>query len=211
MSSMEKQQPTRIQQANREMILAAALPVFSAHGFRAATVDGIAAAAGMSKPNLLYYFRRKEDIYAAVLERTLEIWLDPLERLDAAGDPEAELARYITVKLQMSADAPDASRLFANEILHGAPVIGEFLGGRLKRLVRDKAAIVEGWMADGRLAPMDPVHLIFMIWAITQHYADFAVQVRAIVGPEAEEPDFRDTTAHNVLALVMNGLRPRAG
>ena len=211
MEGVRKQQRTRIQQANREMIVAAALPVFSAHGFKAATVDAIATAAGMSKPNLLYYFRRKEDIYSAVLERTLEIWLDPLERLDADGDPEAELSRYIAVKLQMSADAPEASRLFANEILHGAPVIGDFLSGRLRRLVGDKAAIIERWMDEGRLARMDPVHLVFMIWAITQHYADFAVQVRAIVGENAENPAFRESTTCNVLALVMNGLRPRSG
>ena len=181
------------------------------HGARGATLQEVATAVGLNTTSVTYYFRRKEDIYSAVLERTLEIWLDPLERLDADGDPEAELSRYIAVKLQMSADAPEASRLFANEILHGAPVIGDFLSGRLRRLVGDKAAIIERWMDEGRLARMDPVHLVFMIWAITQHYADFAVQVRAIVGESAEHPAFRESTTRNVLALVMNGLRPRSG
>jgi len=196
---------TRIQRANRELILAAALPVFSADGFKGATVDRIAAAAGMSKPNLLYYFRRKDDIYAAVLERTLDAWLEPLEALNPAGEPELELARYIRIKLRMSLEAPEASRLFANEVLAGAPVIGDVLRGRLRRLVADKAGVIAGWMDAGRLHRMDPTHLIFMIWAMTQHYADFAVQVEAITGPAA---DASGAAADTILTLVLRGLRP---
>src|SRR3712207_6187605 len=119
-----KRQPrTRIQAINRELILDAALEVFSRLGFRGATVDQIAAQAGMSKPNLLYYFRRKEDIYVALLERTLEVWLEPLRSLDAQGDPLSEIGRYIHLKLDMSRDNPKASRLFGNEILDRKSVV----------------------------------------------------------------------------------------
>ncbi len=130
---------TRIQARNKELILAAALDVFSASGFRGATVDQIAAKAEMSKPNLLYYFRRKEDIYVALLEHTLSDWLEPLRELDPAGDPLTELARYISAKMQMSEASPKASRLFANEILHGAPMIEKFLKGPLRQLVAEKS------------------------------------------------------------------------
>src|SRR6476620_4467621 len=109
------QAKTRIQAINEDIILAAALEVFSAFGYRGSTVDQIAARAGMSKPNLLYYFRRKEDIYVAVLERTLAVWLEPLKLLDRKGDPLEEISRYIRAKLKLSRDEPKASRLFANE------------------------------------------------------------------------------------------------
>ena len=102
--------------------------------------------------------------------------------LDPAGDPIEEIGRYIDAKLEMSRTRPEASRLFANEILHGAPAIGDFLRGPLKALVDEKAAVIDGWIADGRLAPIDPRHLIMMIWAVTQHYADFDVQVQAVLG-----------------------------
>src|SRR5215212_9223618 len=125
---------TRIQTQNEQLILDAALEVFSAYGFRGSTVDQIASKCGLSKPNLLYYFRRKEDIYVALLEHTLTDWLEPLRTLDAAGDPIEELSRYIRAKVRMSRDNPKASRLFANEILHGAPMIGKFLKGPLKEL-----------------------------------------------------------------------------
>jgi TetR/AcrR family transcriptional regulator len=200
--------PTRIQQKNRKLILDAALQVFSSHGFRAATVDRIAAAAGMSKPNLLYYFPSKEAIYLAVLEDTLAEWLQPLAELDPTGDPIEEIGRYIEVKLELSCTRPEASRLFANEILHGAPAIGAFLCGPLKQLVDEKAAVISGWIADRRLAAVDPYHLIFTIWAVTQHYADFDVQVRAVLGETAGAHP-AELAGPSLARLFFDGLRPR--
>jgi TetR/AcrR family transcriptional regulator len=200
---------TRIQGINRRIILDAALEVFSAYGFRGSTVDQIAAKAGMSKPNLLYYFPRKQDIYVTVLEDTLEGWLKPLADLDPDGDPVEELRRYITAKLTMSAENPEASRLFANEILHGAPAISEFLKTHLKNLVEDKAAVIRHWVGEGRLAPVDPYHLIFVIWATTQHYADFDVQIRAVLGSQVNRPGYWEQTAQAVLTIILNGIRPR--
>jgi TetR/AcrR family transcriptional regulator len=199
---------TRIQRKNRKAILDAALDVFSSSGFRGSTIDRIAEKAGMSKPNLLYYFGSKEEIYVSVLEETLEEWLQPLAELDPAGDPIAEISRYVEAKLEISRTRPEASRLFANEILHGAPGIGEFLSGPLKALVDEKAAVISNWIAEGRLAPVDPRHLLFMIWAVTQHYADFDVQIRAVLGgaPLAADPT-RGAMA-TITQVFFSGLRP---
>jgi TetR/AcrR family transcriptional regulator len=197
---------TRIQEANEEKILDAALEVFSTYGFRGATVDQIAALAGMTKPNLLYYFRRKEDIYLAVLNRTHEMWLQPLEHLSADGDPATEIAAYVDRKLEMSRDNPKASRLFAMEIIQGAPILGSILRDRLRRLVDDKAAVIEGWIRDGRLAPVDPRHFIFMIWATTQHYADFETQIAAVLGPAAAGPGLFDTAKATLDRVLLHGV-----
>ncbi len=197
---------TRIQAANEEKILDAALEVFSTWGYRGATVDQIAALAGMTKPNLLYYFRRKEDIYLAVLERTHEMWLEPLEHLDPAGDPATEIAAYVDRKLEMSRENPKASRLFAMEILQGAPVLGATLSGRLKTLVNEKAAVIEGWIGAGRLAPVDPHHLIFMIWATTQHYADFDAQIRAVLGQRTGARDHFETAKATMDHVFLHGI-----
>ncbi len=197
---------SRIRAANTGIILDAALEVFSAYGYRGSTVDQIAARAGMSKPNLLYYFRRKEDIYVAVLERTLAVWLEPLKLLDRKGDPLEEISRYISAKLKLSRETPKASRLFANEVLHGATAIGKFLSGPLKALVDDKARVIRAWARQGKIAPVDPYHLIFAIWAMTQTYADFDVQVRAIVGDDGK----RFAAAERALnRIVRDGLAPR--
>ena len=183
---------TRIQKKNTDAILEAALEVFSANGFRGATVDMIANEAGLSKPNLLYYFASKEAIHAAVLERLLGTWLDPLRALDPAGDPLLEILGYMHRKLDLARDYPRESRLFANEIVQGAPRILTVLQSDLKDLVDEKAKVIATWGAEGRITPVDPYHLIFSIWSMTQHYADFDVQVHAILGPDHDPyPDAR--------------------
>ena len=195
---------TRIQKKNRETILDAALEVFSQHGFRGATLDMIAAAAGLSKPNLLYYFPSKEAIHVTLLSELMDAWLDPLRDLDAGGDPMQELRGYIRRKLQMSREFPRESRLFANEIVQGAPRMQDALATDLKALVDEKAAVIRGWAQAGRIADVDPHHLIFSIWALTQHYADFDAQVRAVLGdgrdPLAEAEGFIDTLFTRLLA-----------
>lgn len=175
---------TRIQEKNRATILEAALDVFSQNGFRGATLDQIAKAAGLSKPNVLYYFPSKEAIHRELLAGLMDTWLEPLKALNDDGDPIEELLDYVERKLEMSRDMPRESRLFAGEVLQGAPRFGEFVAGPLKALVDEKAALIRHWAAQGRIAPVDPYHLIFSIWASTQHYADFDVQVRAILQPE---------------------------
>jgi TetR/AcrR family transcriptional regulator len=175
---------SRIQQKNRELILDAALEVFSLHGFRGATLDQIAEGAGLSKPNLLYYFPSKEEVHTALLTGLLDTWLDPLRAMDPGGEPLQEILGYVRRKLDLARDFPRESRLFANEILQGAPRMRAAIEGDLRRLVEEKAAVLGRWMDEGRIARVDPVHLVFSIWALTQHYADFDVQVRAVLGPE---------------------------
>ena len=200
---------TRIQAEKREQILEAALDVFSTHGFRGATIDQIASAAGMSKPNLLYYFRRKEDVFTALIQRLLDTWLAPLRELDDDGDPLGELRGYIRRKIEMARDYPRESRIFANEILQGAPRISGMLEGELKQLVDEKALVVRGWMRSGRIARTDPYHLIFSIWATTQHYADFDVQVRAVLGPDRGGDGRFEDAARFLEQLYVDGLRPK--
>lgn len=174
---------TKIQQRNRSAILDAALEVFSSQGFRGATLDQIAEGAGLSKPNLLYYFPSKEAIHAELLGGLMDVWLDPLRKINPAGDPYAEIIAYVRRKLEMSREMPRESRLFANEILQGAPRMMTGIEGPLKTLVDEKAAVIGTWMAAGQIRQSDPYHLLFSIWALTQHYADFDVQVRAVLGP----------------------------
>lgn len=196
---------TRIQAKNSETILEAALEVFSAQGFRGATLDQIAEVAGLSKPNLLYYFPSKEAMHRALLTRMLDTWLDPLREMDARGDPVEEILGYVRRKMELSRDFPRESRLFANEILQGGPRIREAIEGDLKALVDEKAHVLQGWMDQGRIARLPPHHLIFSVWALTQHYADFDMQVRAVLGeghdPLAEAGEYLETLFRKLLAV----------
>jgi TetR/AcrR family transcriptional regulator len=200
---------TRIQREKQEVILEAALDVFSREGFRGATIDQIAEAAGMSKPNLLYYFPRKEEIYARLMAEMLDIWLAPLREIDSSGDPVPELRSYLRRKLEMSRDYPRQSRLFANEMLQGAPRVLDTLSTDLKSLVDEKATVFETWMAAGKIRRTDPYHLIFSIWATTQHYADFDVQVRAVLGKDRGGEGRFEDAARYLENLFLFGLLPK--
>jgi len=204
------QRRTRIQEEKEEVILEAALEVFSVSGFRGTTIDQIAEAAGMSKPNLLYYFRTKEAMHRSLIDRVLFTWLEPLRAFDALGNPENEIRSYIRRKLEMARDFPRESRLFANEVLQGAPHIEDELKGPLKELVDEKAEVIRVWAKAGKIAKCDPYHLIFSIWSTTQHYADFDVQVRAVLGQgQSGEGRFEDA-ARFLEQLFIDGLRVRA-
>jgi TetR/AcrR family transcriptional regulator len=177
--------PSRIQQRNRILILDAALEVFSRHGYRGATLDQIAKQAGLSKPNILYYFGGKEDIHVTLLNQLMKAWLDPLKEMNPNGDPIKELLGYVHRKLDMALELPRESRLFANEILQGAPRMGPHLLADLKPLFDEQSRVISNWMDAGKIARCDPGHLLFSIWATTQHYADFAAQTEVLL-PEDE-------------------------
>lgn len=184
MASEPAKKPSRIQIRNRRRIMDAALEVFSQHGYRGATLDQIADEAGMSKPNLIYYFDGKAAIHVALLNALMEEWLAPLAEMDEGGDPLDEILTYVRRKMDMSRRYPRESKLFANEIIQGAPRMGPHLETGLKPLFDEKCALIRGWIEEGRLAPTDPQQLIFSIWAITQHYADFEAQVRVLIPNE---------------------------
>ena len=178
---------TRIQRKNVSTILDAALVVFSQAGFRGATLDQIALEAGLSKPNLLYYFPSKEAIHTELLSGLMDVWLAPLRVIDEHGEPVEEIVNYVLRKLEMARELPRESRLFANEIIQGAPRIIDQIEGELRELVDEKSAVIQGWIDGGNIAALDPKHLLFSIWATTQHYADFDVQVRGILQPNSNE------------------------
>jgi TetR/AcrR family transcriptional regulator len=194
-----------IRQANRERILGAAEAVFARAGFNGATMAAIADAAGLPKANLHYYFGSKHALYREVLASTLHEWLVPMDGLVPEADPRDALERYLRAKLALSAARPDASRVFANELLHGAPVLGEMLRTELRAMVRRKAAVIEGWIAAGRMAKVDPVHLFFTMWAATQTYADFDVQVRAVLGRSRLTARDHERAADHVVSLILRG------
>lgn len=184
--------PSRIQIENRQRIRDAALGLFATYGFRGTTLDQIAAACGMHKPNLIYYYDSKEAIHIDLLNTLMTEWLSPLDAMDPEGDPLEEILEYIRKKMEMSRLYPRESRLFANEIVQGAPRMLPHLERTLKPLFDQQCRIIDRWMAEGKLANMHPAHLIFSIWAVTQHYADFEAQIAVLLPGEDRFADGAD-------------------
>ncbi|MDT7518868.1 TetR/AcrR family transcriptional regulator [Rhodoferax sp. TBRC 17660] len=194
-----------IRRANEALILSAAEKVFARAGFGGATMAAIAEASGLPKANLHYYFGSKEVLYRAVLAQILSDWLVPTHGITVDADPRTALEQYIRAKMELSAQRPDGSKVWANELLHGAPVVKELLATDLRQLTLEKAAVVQAWVDAGRIAPVDGMHLFFTIWAATQTYADFDVQVCAVMDQEMlGEQDFERATQH-LVSFILRG------
>ena len=203
--SPEAQSKGLIRQTNEALILLAAEKVFARAGFGGATMAAIAEGSGLPKANLHYYFGSKDVLYRAVLARILNDWLVPTLGITRDAEPRAALEEYIRAKMELSSQRPDGSKVFANELLHGAPVVKELLSTELRQLVIDKAAVVQGWIDAGRMAPVDATHLFFTIWATTQTYADFDVQVSAVLGMESLSAKEHARATEHVVALILRG------
>jgi len=186
-------------------ILAAAEAVFARAGFAGATMAEIAEAAGIPKANLHYYFRTKDSLYQAVLDNTLTLWLSQTDSITSDSDPATALGDYIRAKMRLTATHPDASRVFANEMLHGAPHIGDYLRNELKTLVDQKARVLEQWAQQGRMDAVDPRHLFFTIWAATQTYADFQPQVCAVLGKARLSRAELERATDQLVRLILKG------
>ncbi len=195
----------QIRQANEALILAAAERVFAGAGFGGATMAAIAEAAGLPKANLHYYFGSKQELYRTVLAETLQDWLEPTLVITPEADPRTAIETYIRAKMALSLQRPHASRVFANELLHGAPVAKALLATDLRNLVLTKAEVIAQWVREGRMAAVDPVHLFFTIWAATQTYADFEVQVCAVLGQTELGPDNQSRATEHVVSLILRG------
>jgi TetR/AcrR family transcriptional regulator len=200
-----------IRQTSVEHILAATEPVFAKYGYEGATMAQLAAAAGLPKANLHYYFGTKEGLYRAVLEGILALWLDDAaEWIVPERHPAEGFNGYVRAKMAHSRERPDASRIFAGELLRGAPRIMMYLGIELRNRVTELASVIEGWTARGLMDAVHPVHLLFNIWAMTQTYADFDVQIRAVLGKVSiDDAEFAVAT-ETVVAMVLKGCGVRA-
>ncbi|SFX61859.1 TetR/AcrR family transcriptional regulator [Marinospirillum alkaliphilum] len=195
----------KIREDNLQLILSAAEEEFGLHGYKGTAIQNIADRAGLPKANIVYYFASKENLYKAVLNKIISAWNDVFEKATAEDDPAAVLDALIRRKVQQSIDNPRASRIFAMEIIQGAPHHKDYLRKELRQWVRERAAVIETWITQGRMRAVDPVHLIFMIWSTTQHYADFEAQVLTVMNRAEYEPEDVQAIADTLSGIILRG------
>ncbi|HEY5718535.1 MAG TPA: TetR/AcrR family transcriptional regulator [Motiliproteus sp.] len=206
-------QAGRIRRERCAAILAAAEQEFAQHGFRGTSTQAIADGCGLAKAQVHYYYETKEVLYRALLEQILNDWNCPLDGVSAEDDPATVLSQYIHAKLRLSWERPERSRVFAAEVMRGAPALREYLHREQRAWVDRFSAAIEGWIAQGRMRPLDPLQLIFMLWSVTQHYADYEAQVLLFMQSEQlSEADLEQITVQ-VTSLFLQGcgIEPAAG
>lgn len=203
---MEQKKSTQ----KRHQLLAAALDVFSQYGFNGASLDEIAQLAKMHKSNIFYYYENKEALYVEVLTTVMQKWLAPLQVLKAELEPAEALTEYLIQKIEVSRHQPKASKLYALEIIQGAPHILAILKGPLKKLFKRKAKVISTWQEQGKIsAEIDPELLILNIWGVTQNYADFSTQIEMLTGKTLRNRSMYQRSIEHTVHLILYGITPR--
>ncbi len=195
----------RIRLDNEAKILAAAELEFSERGYGGASMDRIAVQAGIPRTNVHYYFNNKLDLYMTVLTGIVDLWNEAFNQITPDDDPGIALSGYISAKIQYSRSNPRASKIFASEIIHGAPNLTAYLNKDFRVWLREKAQVIQSWVDAAKMDAVDPFYLIFLIWGSTQHYADFAVQVNSVLGKKKLSKKDYDAVTANLTHIILKG------
>jgi TetR/AcrR family transcriptional regulator len=194
-----------IRKKNKALILNAAKKEFVTFGFKGASIKRIAERANIPRANIHYYFANKMELYQELLSNIVSIWNSKFDSLNIDDDPQTALSAYIRSKVMHSRDDPDASRIFASEIIHGAPVLNDYLSTDFKLWVQTKVDVIQYWIKQGLIDDINPYHLLFLIWGATQHYADFNVQVLAAMGKQKMDISSFEAVVESITTIVLKG------
>lgn len=198
---------SRVREAHEAKILSVAEDIFAQFGYNGTAIEAIAERAGMSKQNMLYYFPSKEALYLRVLASILDLWLEKMVLLDQDGDdPATMLGNYIRGKIELSRIQPNGSKVFANEIINGAPYLKSHLQSKLVPILDADVNLVRSWIADGKMDPIDPYHLFFVIWSATQTYADFSIQIQLSLKKEQLDVEDFQGASDFLTHMVLKGI-----
>ncbi|TYK66630.1 TetR/AcrR family transcriptional regulator [Colwellia echini] len=199
-----KKEATR--EKNQQLILTAAEKLFSQLGYDGASMSMIAQEAEVPKANVLYYFKNKDNLYEAVFDRIIVTWNLGLKDISVDDDPAEVLYNYIKSKVTLAISQSMQSRLFATEIIRGAPYLQGYMRKNTRPWMREKCQILQAWMDAGKMDQIDPSHLLFSIWANSQYYADFQAEVLLLLNKlEYEDSDIEGIT-HSIAQITLKGV-----
>lgn len=204
-TSIASKRTGRIRQKNEELILSAAAEEFARYGYKGTSMNAIALRAALPKANLHYYFNNKLGLYVEVMRNILELWDNAFDNLTAEDDPATALADYIRTKMEFSRKQPQASKIFAMEVISGCECLSEHFNEDYREWFRSRAAVFQAWSDAGKMDPIDPMHLIFLIWSSTQHYADFSDQIRRITGQRRVTKDDFARGTETLIRVILKG------
>jgi TetR/AcrR family transcriptional regulator len=196
--------PGRIRTRMLAAIHEAAVQVFARDGYQGASTQAIADAAGISKPQLHYYIGSKEALYTRILQEIVDDWISVFGFAEAKYGPARVISDYVRRKMIFSFDHPERSRIFTAEIMRGAPVLQTLMGTSHRR-TEQAVAVLQNWIDAGLMAPVDPLLLMFHVWSITQHYADYQHQVAFFRGPSAHTAADREKLIAEVTQFILRG------
>lgn len=190
---------------NIQKILDAAENEFVKHGYKGTTIQSISDTAGLPKSNIHYYFSNKAKLYNELLMNIVLRWNENFTNVTADDDPTEILELYIRTKIKQALLYPNASKIYATEIIQGAPHMNEFLRADTRKWLKTNCKIIESWIVQGKMNKVDPEQLFFLIWSSTQHYADFEAQISTISDKDNYKIDDIDHISQFLCHMILSG------
>ncbi|WP_320203870.1 TetR/AcrR family transcriptional regulator [Agrobacterium rosae] len=195
-----------IRAENEALIIKAAEEIFATYGYRGASISVIAQKAGVPKANIYHYFDTKEDLYRHVLKRTHKSWEEAADALTDIIEPVEALTAYIHRKMDISRERYFASKVFATEVMQGAPMLGDYIESEIKPWTEREVERIRKWISSGALREIEPIYLLMMIWATTQNYADFEHQIRILNGGKPLSDSQFACAKDTVTTIILRGV-----
>ena len=195
----------QIREQNQQQILAAAEHEFIKQGFKGATMQNIADRAGLPKANVHYYFKSKKNLYRAVLTTIIDEWNEGLVSMTVNSDPKTVITEFIQVKLEQAFAHPNRHKLFALEVINGAPHLQGFMATTMKAWAADKVEVMKAWHSQGKISIADPLQLLFLIWASTQRYAEFETEILGLMDKAAYDEQDKQRALDFLVPFILRG------
>lgn len=196
----------RIRERNMRLIIKAGVEIFARKGFDGTRIIEIAEQSGLPKANVYYYFSSKEEIYTAIIAHLIASWDDALKHITADREPSDAFRAYIRAKLEYTRKNIAESRLFASEIIQGARFLKKKDRQHMQKVTDERVKVIEGWIAAGKMVPVDARHLFIMLWAATQFYADFEPLACDALGRSRLKAEDYDDAAKTITETVLRGI-----
>jgi AcrR family transcriptional regulator len=142
----------------RQRILDAAVGVFSRQGYRATSMNDIAAGVGLSKPALYHYVRTKQDLLVQVYEEVLDESLRGAREIVAAAPSPLEAVRGLIVeRVAYTCEHQDLLKICFEEESELPPELAEPILARRRAFEAVVLEAVEAHLvATGLVLPMAP-------------------------------------------------------
>ncbi|MBU5617780.1 TetR/AcrR family transcriptional regulator [Psychrobacter sp. TAE2020] len=190
---------------NQAIILSAAEEEFVLQSYRGATMQGIADRAGLPKANIHYYFKNKRNLYKVVLRSIIEEWNTGLVTMTVDSDPKTVIEKFVRTKLHQAFAHPNRHKLFAVEVIGGAPHLHDFMSTTMKEWALDKAQVMTTWHEQGKIGIADPLQLLILIWATTQRYAEFETEIIGLLQKDAYDREDEARAADFLVPFILRG------
>jgi TetR/AcrR family transcriptional regulator len=191
----------------RKAILSAAEEAFAQSGFAGARTEAIAAAAGVNKAMLYYYFKSKSGVYQAVLEEGFrEFHERAMEILTGPGPAGEVLLRYVELHFDFMSSHKRCAPLYQQVMSAGGRQLKELVRKYFEPRVQALGQLLERGMQEKSFRKVDRFHTGVSIAAVIVFYFSAANVLKLMGQADPYTPENLRVRRHEIVDFIRHAL-----